>query len=156
MFRTNNLKYLVILDTTTFTVGTWLDNQNMPNIRSSASPNAASQSKIYFRDATVRDPLVAVSTDINADTIYYGESKTGYTTLFSEAEGFSVWLRQSPATEVEFCLSALSSVCMSPLRTSTEQIVIGFSQNTQQEISQDSELQKQLLGCSYSSCLLYE
>ena len=67
----------------TFTPGTWLNGVNVANIRSSVSPDAPSQSKIYYRLGIVRDPLVAVSTNEAADTLYYGQSQTGYNSLLS-------------------------------------------------------------------------
>ena len=149
----------MILDAATFTPGAWLSGAFVANIRSSASPDAASQSLIYYRLGIARDPLVSVDSG-ETNTIYWGNSNTSptYAALLSQATsfgGFSVWLRQSPATEVDFCLSAVSSACFVPMRTMEEEILIG-QQNTLQEISPKSNLQKQLSGCSYSSCLLYE
>ena len=105
------MRHWVILSAATFTPGNWKSGVNVANIRSSASPNAASQSLIYYRSATLRDPLVAVSTDINTGTIYYGESSSSYAFLLNQASsfgGFSVWLRLSPAIELPECLSAFA------------------------------------------------
>ena len=61
MFTTNNLQHWIILDKSTFTPGTWLDNMMVPNIRSSLSPLAPGVSRVFYRSGNFEDPTVSLS-----------------------------------------------------------------------------------------------
>ena len=72
----------------------------------------------------------------------------------SPFNGVSVYVRQSPATEVEDCLDPATAGCQVS-RQSFQTIFMDFSANQQEEVPQTSNVQKQLKYCSYSSCALF-
>ena len=81
MFTTNNLQHWIIFNKSTFTLGTWHNGVNVPNIRSSLSPFASTVSRVYYRNGNFEDPIVSLS-DINIDclnaeisNIYYGKMR---------------------------------------------------------------------------------
>ena len=72
----------------------------------------------------------------------------------SPFNGVSIYVRQSPATEVEDCLDPATAGCQVS-RQSFQTIFMDFSANQQEEVPQTSNVQKQLKYCSYSSCALF-
>ena len=92
------------------------------------SPFIPGLSDVHYRPEFKNDPMVS-PTRYYFDLIYAQGSRLGSDMLQLPFGGLSVWLRQSPPIEIDFCLNPIVTSCKEPYTLEYSTILITYSVN---------------------------